>query len=113
MLFVRALRIALCHHRVVERLGRDRCRVLQQAAHVLAARRWACHEIVQGLLRLIDLRQIGVARRRGMVRLEQTEERPCRLAPRLHSDDLGLDHRAGDLVLESLTRQIKRGVGLA
>ena len=47
-----------------------------------------------------------------MVGLEQTEERPCRLTARLESDGRRLDHRAGDLVLEALARQVEPWVDL-
>src|SRR4029453_18030304 len=45
--------------------------------------------------------------------LIQAKERPCRSLAGLQSYVLGLDHRAGDLVLKSLTRQINPWIDLA
>ena len=48
-----------------------------------------------------------------MIGLVEAKERPCRPRARRHRQDLGLDHRARDLVLEPLARQLGPGIDLA
>ncbi len=111
--FVRALRVALSDFGLGKRTGADRWRFLEDAPHGRAQRDPACGKITRGLLRRIDPREIGIARCFGVIGLVEAKERPCGWRVRLQSDHPGLDHRAGDLVLEPLARQVDAGIDLA
>ena len=110
LLFVRALRIALGDCGGVERPPRDRGCVLQKAPHRRADARRTRHEVAGSRQNAIDLLEVGVARRFGMVRLKEAEERPRRLLAGLEVGSRRLDHRTGDLVLQAFARQTKFGI---
>ena len=86
-LFVRALRITLGDRSFVERLSDDRRRVLHHAAYELAQPNFAGRAIGQGPLHPIDLDEIGITPRVGVIGLVQAEERPVPLSPQARCDD--------------------------
>ena len=110
---MRALRVASRNFGLRKGASDGQWHLLEHAPRRRAQHGFARQEVTPGLQRGIDPRKIGVARCLGMIRLVQAKERPCRLPTRLEGDDLGLDHRAGDLVLEPLARQIEPGIDLA
>ena len=110
-LLVRAVGIAPGDFDRVERPATTRRRVLQRGcAPMRSASSGRVTKSSRAAPDRVDPGEIGVARGFGMIGLEQAEEGPCRLAARLRGQRSRLDHRAGDLVLEALARQIELGV---
>ena len=58
----------------------------------------------------VDPCQVGVARRRRMIGFVKAEESPACPATRHQSGGGGLDHGAGELVLEPAARQVERRI---
>ncbi len=110
---VRTLRVALDDLGLRQRTCDRQRRLLEQAPHRHAQRDFARRKVTRGLLRPIGPREIGIARCLCVIGLVQAKERPCRPGTRRQGDDLGLDHRARDLVLAPLARQVEPGIDLA
>ena len=86
-LFVHALGKTLCERVFVERIGDERRCILQHAPGRHAQRNLRRARSPPGRACAVSiLRQVGIARRLGMIRLVEAEERPRRLRVRLQRD---------------------------